>query len=361
MGWRLSVVGGLLAAAVGSGVCAAQEAGAKATPTQEIRRVGTVDLFGYSGWNGDDPQTVAMRQKLSARVGAEVRTAAAAGFRRQVQGDAVAATGKPATDVAVICCNDKGELNVFVGMQGESSIPLEQQAVPTGDDSLPPEALKLVQNNERALREAEGHGLNGEDDAQGYALSQDPAARAVEEQMRTFAAAHLDVLVRVVQRSGAPQQRRAAAELLGYAQRSPVQVRALQGAMADDDDDVRNNAIRALAVLASAGPLPGLNTEQIVGLLYSGVWTDRNKASTLLLNLTAKHDGKLLKTLAEQALPPLIEGAQWQSKPHAYAFAIVLARVLGMPDEKSIGLFNSGQVGVIVEQAKAMVRKGAKR
>ena len=330
-------------------------------PAAESKRIGTIDLFGYSGWDRDDPNTKALRDKLAARVGAEVKLGAAAAFRRQVQGDAVAATGKPATDVAVVCCNDKGELSVFVGMEGESAIPLPQRATPTGPDTLPPEAMTLYENDEKALAAADARGDAAEDDSQGYALAHDPAAHAVEEQIRAFAVAHADVIVRVLRRGGNVQQRRAAAMLLGYAERSQAQTRALEDAMNDDDDDVRNNATRALAVLAAAGPLPGLNAVQVIGLLYSGVWTDRNKASALLLNLTAKPDPKLLKTLAVQALPPLIEGAQWQSKSHAFAFAMVLARVLGMPDDHSSALINSGQVNEIVQQAKSLERRGAKR
>ncbi len=325
------------------------------------KRVGTIDLFGYAGWDRDDPNTAALRQKLTARIGADVRLAAAASFRRQVQGDVVAVTGKPATDVAVICCNDKGELSIFVGVEGESAIPLEQRSTPTGSDALPVEALGLYVKAEKALQTADARGESAEDDSAGYALAKDPAARAAQEQLRAFAVGHADVIARVLRRSGSVEQRRAAAELLGYVERSTAQVRALEDAMNDDDDAVRDNAVRALAVMAQAGPLPGLNVQQIIGLLYSGVWTDRNKASALLLGLTAKRDPKILKALGEEALPPLIEGARWQSKAHAFAFAMVLGRVVGMADERSAALVNSGHVAEIVSAAEAIEKKGKQR
>ncbi len=346
-----------------AGLLWAQEAPPKAAPetTAVTRRVGTIDLFGYRGWDGDGPNTVAIRQKLAARKGTEVRMGAAAAFRRQVQGDVVAVTGKTATDVAVLCCDERGELNVFVGVQGESSVPLEQRATPTGPEALPPEALALYVEAERATEAAVARGVSAEDDSQGYTLSHDPAARDAQEKMRAYAVAHEDVIARVLRRSGAVQQRRAAATLLGYAQRSPAQVRALEDAVNDDDDEVRNNATRALAVLAVAGPLPGLNPEQIIALLYSGVWTDRNKASALLAAVTKGRDPKLLKRLREQALPPLIEGAGWQSQGHAGNFALVLGRVIGLPEERLHVLLQEGKTGEIVSQAETLDSGAGKR
>ena len=49
-----------------------------------------------------------------------------------------------------------------------------------------------------------------------------------------------------------PQNRAAAATLLGYANRSRAQIDALVHAANDTDRVVRNNAVRALGVLASA-------------------------------------------------------------------------------------------------------------
>ena len=328
---------------------------------QATRRVGAVDVFGYAGWNRDDSNTSALRGKLAGRVGSEVRLGASAAFRRQVQGDVVAVTGKPATDIAVVCCDSKGELNVFVGMEGEGSIPLPQRAVPTGPDALPPEALSLYAEEEKANEAANARGASAEEESQGYVLAADPAARAAQEAMRRFALAHEDVITRVLHRSRAMQQRRAAAALLGYAPRSTAQVRALEDAVNDDDDTVRNNATRALAVLASAGPLPGLNPEQIIGLLYSGVWTDRNKASALLAALTRTPNPKLLKALREQALPPLIEGARWQSRVHAFPFAVVLGRVVGMSEERIRELLQADKVSVLVEAAQALERNRDRR
>jgi hypothetical protein len=62
-----------------------------------------------------------------------------------------------------------------------------------------------------------------------------------------------------------------------------TQVKALAQAVADPDDEDRNNAVRALPVLSAArntGPLL-IDPQPFITLLFSGKWTDRNKGSIL--------------------------------------------------------------------------------
>ena len=92
--------------------------------------------------------------------------------------------------------------------------------------------------------------------------------------------------------------------------------------MGDPNGNVRNNAMRALALFAgmtpSAGrPLVRVPAEPFVGLLRSLVWTDRNKASLALMGLTARRDPDLLEKLRREAIEPLIEMARWKSMGHA--------------------------------------------
>jgi hypothetical protein len=77
----------------------------------------------------------------------------------------------------------------------------------------------------------------------------DPVARALQMQERTWALAHEQELVRVLQSSSDAKQRRVASAVLGYAQQSHEQIAVLVGAARDPDSWVRNNATRALAVL----------------------------------------------------------------------------------------------------------------
>ena len=341
--------------AIALGIGAHAQGAPAASATADMRKVETVDLFGYGGWDGDDPHTAAVRKQVGTRVGAEINMNRLAAFRRQVQGDVVATAGKPATDVAVICCGASGGVSVFVGVEGAEAVPLEQQATPTGDDTLPPEALALYESEVRAVQPGSVPGA-----ASGPAPQPGADAREAQDGMRAFAAAHMDVVVRVLRRSGQVQQRRAAARLLGFGPRSPAQMRALADALGDDDEGVRGNAARALTELAAGGPLQGMRVEQLLGLLYSGIFSDRVNATALLLQLSAKRDPKLLRTLEDQALPPLIEGAEWQGRAQALPFTTLLGRVVGMQDDPIASATRNG-VGEIVRRAKALEARSAKR
>ena len=84
--------------------------------------------------------------------------------------------------------------------------------------------------------------------------------------------------------------------------------------MSDPSDDVRNNAMRALLVFAAMTPSDGraavrVLAEPFIDYLGSPVFSDRNKASSALVTLSASRDPELLATLRRRALAPLVEMA----------------------------------------------------
>jgi hypothetical protein len=87
---------------------------------------------------------------------------------------------------------------------------------PTGAEHLPPEIVDLSSRADDALYAAVIKGDAAEDDSQGYALTKNPAARALQMQERTWALVHGPELVSVVRDSEAGNQREIASELLGY-------------------------------------------------------------------------------------------------------------------------------------------------
>jgi len=110
--------------------------------------------------------------------------------------------------------------------------------------------------------------VSGEDDSEGYALSLDPQAHTKQLTLH-IRGAPFDIGASRVGICRDVEQRQIAAEILGYAGRSREQVRALIRAGHDVDSGVRNNAIRALVVLArssseASAMIPG---ECFVGLL----------------------------------------------------------------------------------------------
>ena len=129
-----------------------------------------------------------------------------------------------------------------------------------------------------------------------------------------------------------------AAWIIPYAPDKKKIVPELLDAVHDEDETVRNNATRALAVLAkysaehsSEGIIIPWN--DFIIMTGSLTWTDRNKGLAVLESLTRKRDPFLLKKLKEQSLTDLAEMAKWKNPGHAlYAF-IILGRVAGIADE----------------------------
>lgn len=149
-----------------------------------------------------------------------------------------------------------------------------------------------------------------EDDSRGYSLSSDPALRAKQLATREYAVQHEALVRRVLASSADEEQRSIAAHVLGYARQSKIQVGALVRAGHDADNLVRNNAIRALGVLALSNPriVAGVPVSGFIAMLSSESWTDRNKAGFLLETLTRRRNPKLLHELRSQALDSLIDG-----------------------------------------------------
>jgi hypothetical protein len=121
----------------------------------------------------------------------------------------------------------------------------------------------------------------------------------------------------------------------------------------DPDDGVRNNSMRALGVLAGfAQKFPNqqikVPVEPFIDMLNSIEWTDRNKSSFALYQLTEKRDPAVLTKLREQALPSLIEMARWKSG-HAQQSFFLLGRVGNLSEEEILKYWASGNRETLIE------------
>jgi hypothetical protein len=227
--------------------------------------------------------------------------------------------------------------------------------VPAGLDHLEPAALELYRQEMDALMPAMQRGSAGEDDSNGYALGTDAELRKIQIALRTYALERGQELETVLRASADAQQRMTAAALLGYARRSPAQIRGLIDAILDPDSEVRNNAMRALVVLTSvkdAQPIK-ISVKPLEALLVSGQWSDRNKASLLLDQLTTTRDPQLLHELRAAVLDVLIEGASWHGDPgQADAFVILLGRIANMPEEQILRAPRERGLAEMIEKAR---------
>ena len=314
-------------------------------------RVGLIDFFGYAGLDVER-----VRASMPIREGETFPSLVALKATRPKIEEAVRrVTGRTATDVDFVSPG-RGVWLVYVGLSGRNVKSLTYNPAPKGTARLPPEALEVYRQVDEAFFSAMQRGATGDDYSKGYSLSPDDATlRAKQLAMHDYAARHEDV-IRVVLRSSADDgQRRIAAEMLGYANQSRRQIAALVRATHDPDDSVRNNATRALMVLANSDPkvAASIPAAGFVEMLSSGTWTDRNKAGGLLAALSRWRSPKLLAALRAQALDSLIEMARWHETGHSSAARMILGRVGGIEEERLARLVgDNAQVDVIIDAAR---------
>jgi len=301
-----------------------------ALPAIARDRIWDIEFFGYKGIDLE-----AVRRAIPVREGDDYSGDESKSKVRQAVSDAL---GRDATDVAGICCNENGDRVLFIGLPGTSSKRFTYNPEPKGTARLSGEITTLNDRLNHALEAAvrKGGDAAREDDSTGYALAHDPAARSLQLKLRDYALAHATELLSVLESSADPKQRATAANALGYARKSSRQIAALVRAARDPDDDVRNDAVRALGVLASsdqrlAGQIPAAD---FIDMINSGVWSDRNKGAFLLLELTRGRNPDLLAELRTRALDSLIEISKWRSVGHAIPARFVLGRIAGIPEER---------------------------
>jgi hypothetical protein len=306
-------------------------------------RIGTIEFFGHKGID-----VAALRGTLPIHEGDEYEEAAMKRVRQAV----LSATGLEPTDVNVTCCDRGGQMLVYIGLPGASYRPFAYNPTPGGAARLTPAIVDIEARFGEAIQAAvrKGGDAPSEDDSRGYALQKDPAVRALQLAMRRYALAHDEELLRTLASAGDVEQRRVASEVLGYARQSRRQVDALVHAARDPDDEVRNNATRALGVLARshAAVARDIPPETFIEMVSAGMWTDRNKGAMLLEQLTAARHQALLAKLRAEALDSLVEMAEWRESSHAYFARMIVGRIAGIPEAQLQRLAADGPVSAII-------------
>src|SRR5215217_2768799 len=271
-------------------------------------RIAIIDFFGYGHFD-----VAKLRSVLPIQPGTSIKQSDWTTYRSRIDEAIRSQTGKPPTDVARVCCDESGNSMIYIGVAGTSSVAVQHKPAPKGEERLPAAALKLNQETEEALTKAALAGRTQQDNSNGYALSADRELRAKELEIREFALANETMLRNVLSSSSDAEHRAIAAEFLGYVNVSARQIADLTEAARDPDEGVRNNAVRALGVIASSSQQRArmILPNPFIALLKSDKWVDRNKGSWLLINLTESRDPKLLKQLAKEAMDALVEMARW--------------------------------------------------
>ena len=254
-----------------------------------------------------------------------------------------------------VCC-ENGKATLYVGIGEKGAPAFEFHPAPKRTIELPEEIKQAGNDFQKAQMDAVLKGNAAEDDSQGHALMNDPASRAIQQRFITFAARDLNLLRNVLHQSADAEQRALAAQVIAYTANKQTVVGDLVEAMRDPAGNVRNNATRALAVMAELSgkavrqPIR-IPTRPFVEMLNSIEWTDRNKSSLALVRLTEHRDSGVLAELRLQALPSLIEMARWKASGHAYAPFFLLGRVAGFSEKEINEAWEHGVRAAFIEAA----------
>ncbi len=314
--------------------------------------LGEIEFFGYKGFNQD-----AIRAAFPFREGDKFPPPGmkSSDQLKQIINDRVKQTiGQEPTDVSFVCCDSQQRFMVYIGLPGESNRPVVFNPVPTGDIRFPATIVKLREEFDNAWTEAVLKGKSTEDDSQGYTLTDYPAARNKELAIREYAMSNEELILQVLTSSSDARHRQIAAHALGYGRQSNEQIDALVKASFDIDKEVRNDAIRALEVLAGAKPdlAQRIPVKPFIQLLRSGAWSDHNKAVLLLGSLTRPRDPGVLQELRAEALDTLVEMATWRSSGHAYEARVLLGRIAGIEEKRLNELVEAGNIDAILAALK---------
>jgi hypothetical protein len=324
-------------------------AGVAACGGSDRRPLGEVDFFGSKGLD-----VAPLRAALPFQQGDTFPPLGVHSDRLKKQiADAIKhAIGREPTDVAFICCDADQHYMVYIGLPGESYEAIAFDPAPMGDIRLPKDAVKLSEAMDEAWNDAVMNGHATEEDTAGYALTNEPKARGAELAVRDYALQHEELIRQTLSSSSDADHRAIAALMLGYGRQSDAQIDALVRASLDADDGVRNNAVRALEVLATAKPALArrIPPAPFIRLLRSGAWLDHNKASLVLAALTATREPKTLADLRANALASLLEMAHWRYIGHAEAALTILGRMAGIEEDSLKAMIDSGQTAAILSK-----------
>jgi len=255
-----------------------------------------------------------------------------------------------------VCC-EEGKTMLYIGVIEDGAPTLTLRPHPTGKSRLPADVVQAGVALTEAHRRAVMRGFVKEDVSQGHSLMADSTARMIQLRFVDLAARHRDSLRAVLRTSDDEDHRGLATEVLAYSANKQSIVADLVYAMSDPSAEVRNNATRALAVIALYGQQhPELKItvpyEPFVDLLNSMAWTDRNKASLALMQLTESRDPALLKALRTRAFDAVVDIAQWTNPGHAMAGIIMLGRMAGLPDADVFAMYERGEKDKIIAAAR---------
>lgn len=312
--------------------------------------IGVIDFYGLH-----KVTEARVRQALGAREGDPLPRS---------KGDAEeqinAIPGVVESHLEAVCC-DEGRMILYVGIEEKGASHFDIRDTPDEDVQLPEEVADTYR---KFLNLSSGS--SREDLTNGYALSANPDARAIQQEFVPIAKRYTPELRHVIRDSSEEDQRAIAVYVIGYSPDRQTVANDLQYALKDADPGVRANAahgLKALAVYARLHPDSGLKIEPtwFIEMLNSLSWMDRTEAVEMLLILTDNRDESALAQIRERALPSLVEMARWKALSHALPPFLLLGRVAGLPDRQVQEAWNRGDRESVIAQAAGKKKSTARQ
>src|SRR6185503_11359435 len=98
----------------------------------QSQKIANIDFFGYGHLD-----VVKLRAVLPIQPGDSVEQSDWEAYKSRIHQAIRSLTGKPATDIARVCCDENGNSMIYIGVAGSSSIALQHKPAPKGQDRLP--------------------------------------------------------------------------------------------------------------------------------------------------------------------------------------------------------------------------------
>src|SRR5215216_6283784 len=133
-------------------------AAAPALSQDESLTIGAIDFFGHDGLNVN-----LIRAALPLREGDQLSRASKGIMVGRLRKAIKQATGREPSDIATVCCDNRGRLIIYICLRGESVRQTLYNPSPRGSARLPPAALKVHRDAEQAWLNAMKKGVSGED------------------------------------------------------------------------------------------------------------------------------------------------------------------------------------------------------
>jgi hypothetical protein len=302
-----------------------------------IPRIGILDFYGRNRVSED-----VLRKTLGFREGDPLPRS-----KGDVEEALEQVKGVVSARMEAACCED-GKAILYVGIEETGAPHFDYNATPVGEARISEEIHAEYGAFLAAVQKAIRNGPVNEHLAEGHSLMEDPEAYAHQKRFVELARDNLQALREVLRESANEEHRAIAAYVIGYAPKKKDVVNDLQSALRDQDDTVRNNAMRALgaiAVLAAKDPAQQIQVSPtwFIEALDSLVWQDKTTAAITLVTLTESRPPRVLEHLKERAVPTLAVMARWKHLPHALPAFILLGRMHGVPEEEIQKAWSEGR------------------